>query len=125
MNEIQDIFDYWNSRDGKWWKHKAIKPFMATAIRDALRILGSKEEVLIAIDNYHEVLTNPKYQWSMKWPIHLFMKQHRPGHKTGDHSLQIVRFSSDGFCIRDFPLLNGCMDEYECTEDDAKELLGL
>lgn len=34
----------------------------------------SLEELLKAIDNYHEVLTNEKYFWSYKWTLQDFMK---------------------------------------------------
>lgn len=73
MEQINIVFDFWNSYKGKNWKsHIKLSHNIQIAILDALKNF-SVEEICQAIDNYHTVLTNDKYFWSHTWTLPVFL----------------------------------------------------
>jgi len=68
---IYTVFKHWNSK--KIIVHRNLNKKMESHINARLKEY-SLEELLKAIDNYHEVLTNEKYFWSYKWTLQDFMK---------------------------------------------------
>lgn len=68
---IYTVFEHWNSK--KIIVHKKLNKQMESRINARLQE-HTLEELLRAIDNYHEILTNDKYFWSYKWTLQDFMK---------------------------------------------------
>ena len=78
---IYTIFEHWNSKN--IIKHRKVNKTMESHINARLEEY-SLEELLKAIDNYKEVLSNDRYYWTYKWTLQDFMKPNN-----------IVRFLDD------------------------------
>ncbi|MEW9122703.1 MAG: hypothetical protein AB2421_08315, partial [Thermotaleaceae bacterium] len=70
MKDIYTIFQYWNSK--KIIKHKRLNERMEYNIKASLKDYNT-DELMRAIDNYSEVLTNDLYFWSYKWTLQDFL----------------------------------------------------
>lgn len=71
--EYTAIFDCWLSCDLQ--KHRTLTAKMQTKIRSAMKDGYSIEDICQAIRNYAEVVNSPKYYWTKKWPLELFLER--------------------------------------------------
>ncbi len=71
-NIYSHIFDYWNSKG--IIEHKALTPEREKSIKAALKIY-KEDEILKAIDNYSEILSDEGYKFNYKWSLENFLKR--------------------------------------------------
>lgn len=86
--DIYTIFEHWCSQG--IIAHKKLNNKMRSHINARLQE-HSLDELLKAIDNYKEVLTNDKYYWTHKWTLQDFMKPNN-----------VVRFLDDSNPFQSF-----------------------
>lgn len=82
-NDIKYIFEYWNSK--KIIQHKTLNKNIDKSINKALKEYG-KEDIVNAINNYHEVYEDNNFYYKHKWSLEKFLKQ----------SNGISRFTDEG-----------------------------
>jgi len=96
-----EIYNHWNSKTGKpWHKHRSKEP--SPEIRQAIRArlkTYSVDVLKSAIDNYHQVLTDKKSFWTMKWNLRNFLMIHKPNERT---ELQLWRWLPSTFDMYDY-----------------------
>lgn len=71
-NIYSHIFDYWNSKG--IIEHKALTPEREKSIKAALKIY-KEDDILKAIDNYSEILSDEGYTFNYKWSLENFLKR--------------------------------------------------
>jgi hypothetical protein len=111
--DIQEIFDCWNSfagrrkerhSDKKWKGHNKISPEIESACKQVLK-LYSVDEICQAIKNYAETLLSGNTTWTYAWNLWQFLGRHNPKYRN---ELQLWRFLPNNYTIEDY-----LMDEFK------------
>lgn len=71
-NENQQVFDHWNEK--RIIKHRKLVDRIKRSINGALGDY-SLDEVKLAIDNYHVILTDDRYYWTHAWGLKEFLQR--------------------------------------------------
>ncbi len=102
-----EIYNYWNSF--KTVVHEKMTTDMKKAIEDRLKTYGEKK-LKEAIENYAEMINEPKFFYEYEWTIEEFLKR-----KKG-----MVEFFNDGIKWRNYTKWYNKTQEPEVVENEIK-----